>query len=125
MRRRLAVLSLLVTLAGCTHPATTDRSNDADVITAAEIEESHAANAYDAIQKLRGNFLSNRGKVTILTSASPLPTVYVDGIEYGGLDQLRNIPAQQVATIRLYRAWASGKYGPNHPAGIIEVTSKQ
>lgn len=97
------------------------------VILADEIERSRAVTAYDAVSKLRHNFLSDRGRTSILdTSAPRLPNVYLDGMPYGPLASLNNIPAQQVASIRLYRAWeAQYKYGSDNPAGVIEVTTKR
>ena len=55
-----------------------------------------------------------------------MPNVYVDGIPYGPLSSLNNIPAQQILSIRLYRAWeAQYKFGSDNPAGVIEVTTKR
>jgi outer membrane cobalamin receptor len=124
MRRSTVVFTFLA-LAGCAHPRSAEQTQNAELITADEIAESHASSAYDAIVKLRGNFLSNRGKTTILGSASALPVVYIDGTEYGGLNELRNLPAGQVNTIRLYRAWESAKFGSNRTGGVIEVKTKQ
>ena len=123
--RLLTLVATLCVLTGCTHASSAERGTEAAVITADEIAEVHATSAYDAIVKLRGNFLSNRGKTTILGDASPLPVVYVDGTLYGGLGELRNLPAGQISTIRLYRAWESSKFGSNKTGGVIEVITKQ
>jgi hypothetical protein len=100
---------------------------DSQLITEDEIEASRAATAYDAIQKLRANFLSYRGETSLNKSTSnPYPTVYVDGQEFGPLSSLRSIPASQVAMIRLYRSWeATTKFGTGHPGGVIAVTTRQ
>jgi outer membrane cobalamin receptor len=122
---RRTVLTLV--LAACTHPVSkeTGPSQPGDVLTEAEIAQSQAVTAYDAVQKLRANFLSNRGKTTILGDTSPLPVVYLDGIEYGPMASLRNIPASQVSSIRMYRAWeATTKFGMGKTAGVIEVITK-
>ncbi len=123
--RRIAVVMGFVVIAGCTHSTSNDPESPPDTITADQIAESHASTAYDAIVKLRANFLSNRGKTTILGSASALPVVYVDGMLFGGLNELRNIPAFQVNTIRLYRAWEAGKFGSDKTGGVIEIVTKQ
>jgi hypothetical protein len=124
-----ALAAAMVLLVGA---CATSRPSDAgggasELITADEIATSHATNAYEAIAKLRHNFLSNRGKTSLLdTSAPSLPNVYLDGVPYGPLSSLSNIPAGDVLSIRLYRAWeASTKYGTGNPAGVIEVTTKR
>lgn len=113
--------------AGCTTPKveSTDPA-DSHIITREEIEASRTATAYDAIQKLRANFLSYRGETSISKSNShPYPTVYVDGQEFGPISSLRSIPASQVATIRLYRSWeATTKYGTGNMGGVIAVTTR-
>lgn len=77
------------------------------------------------MQKLRANFLSNRGRTTILGSTSSFPVVYLDGVEYGPMTSLRNIPATHVSSIRMYRAWeATTKFGMGKTAGVIEVITK-
>lgn len=123
---------LLIALAGVALACTTPKLESADpadshIITREEIEASHTATAYDAIQKLRANFLSYRGETSISKSNSqPYPTVYVDGQEFGPISSLRSIPASQVATIRLYRSWeATTKYGNGHMGGVIAVTTRQ
>lgn len=127
--RRLA-LSAMVLLAGagaCTHAPPPNESPSSDVILADEIERSHAVNAYEAVAKLRRNFLTDRGPTSIVDESAPrVPNVYVDGMHYGPLASLHNIPAQDIASIRLYRAAeAQYKYGGDNRAGVIEVTTKK
>jgi len=114
--------------AGCTTPKVESTDPvDSHIITREEIEASRTATAYDAIQKLRANFLSYRGETSMSKSNShPYPTVYVDGQEFGPISSLRSIPASQVATIRLYRSWeATTKYGTGNMGGVIAVTTRQ
>lgn len=125
---RVHMLDLVVPLVllGCAphqHPLGTFDSN---LITEDEIVASHANNAYDAIHKLRANFLSSRGKMTFYDEASPMPTVYVDEQRYGDFSLLTTIPAEVIATIRLYRAWdATTRYGMNNMGGVIAITTRQ
>jgi hypothetical protein len=83
--------------------------------------------AYEVIQKLRANFLTYRGETSFDRSKSqPYPTVYIDGQEYGQISSLRNIPASQVATIRLYRSWeATTQFGAGNMGGVIAVTTRR
>jgi hypothetical protein len=97
-----------------------------EVISAEEIQHVNAADAYDAIRKLRGNFLSYRGRTTLAGTSSADPTVYVDDQAYGPVSSLRNIPAAQISLIRLYRSWeAMTKFGPGNMGGVIAVYTKQ
>jgi outer membrane cobalamin receptor len=127
MRRTSFVVMLLAIASACSQdpPAETGASAaSSNFITGQEIEQSQATSAYDAIVKLRGNFLSNRGKTTILGKETPLPNVYMDGLQVGGVETLRNISAKQLGSIRLYRAWESGKFGSGNSGGVIELTSR-
>jgi hypothetical protein len=112
----------------CTAPQVGPRDpGDSRIITQEEIEASRTATAYDAIQKLRANFLSYRGETSFNKNNSrPYPTVYVDGQEFGPISSLRSIPASQVATIRLYRSWeATTSFGTGNMGGVIAVTTRQ
>jgi hypothetical protein len=125
-RSALSVL-VLVAFAACsrsTQPG--QRGRSPQLITAAEIEQSQAVNAYEAVLKLRANFLSNRGPTSIVDRNAPqYPNVYVDGMQFGPLASLRSIPANQIASIRLYRAWeATTKFGTGNAAGVIEIISR-
>ncbi len=94
-------------------------------ITQDEIARSGAISAYDAITKLRGNFLSYRGATSMRQTSSPLPIIYVDGTRFGDVSALKGIPAGQIAHIRLYRAnEAQTKFGDNNMAGVIEVSTR-
>lgn len=118
----------MVALSGCTAPQQhVGSSVDSQIITEDEIEASKAPTAFDAIQKLRANFLSYRGETSLnKKSSQPYPTVYVDGQEFGPIASLRSIPASQVATIRLYRSWeATTKFGSGNMGGVIAITTRQ
>jgi hypothetical protein len=126
-RSRTRLLALWLSLA-CAAPATRPLSGgDPQLITEEEVEASRAPTAYEVIQKLRANFLSYRGETSFNRNDSqPYPTVYLDGQQYGPLGSLRNIPASQVSTIRLYRSWeATTKFGTGNMGGVIAVTTRQ
>jgi len=126
---RLLRISFTTVIVACATPAATSHRDDSrsQLITQDEIEASRAPTAYEVIQKLRANFLTYRGETSFDKSQSqPYPTVYVDGQEYGSVTMLRNIPASQVATIRLYRAWeATTKFGTGNMGGVIAITTRQ
>ena len=82
MRRAVRVLLpvVMMTVLACARASNRPDTGDRDTITEAEIASSSSVNAYEAVQRLRGNFLSNRGKTTILGKSSPMPIVYLDGV---------------------------------------------
>ena len=125
-RTPLAAALLTVALTACVAPSQVQRpTQDRQMITQDEIDATRAANAYDVIHSLRGNFLSQRGETSFSATSSAYPTVYVDGMRFGGVDALRGIPARQVATIRLYRSWdATTRFGTGNMGGVIAITTR-
>jgi len=125
MVRIARVLLLSLALGACTH-AGQKGGRDSNVITEAEIDASGGATAYDVIVKVRSNFLSDRGKTTILGAAPNKPSVFVDGVHYGEIATLRSISARQLTSIRLYRAWeAQQKFGSGFVGGVIELSTRR
>ena len=128
MHARFLAVALSGAVFACSAPRLAPRGGaDSQIITEGEIEASRAPTAYEVIQKLRANFLSYRGETSFDRNKSqPYPTVYVDGQAFGPLSTLRNIPASQVATIRLYRSWeATTTFGTGNMGGVIAITTRQ
>lgn len=129
MPRLLWLVAVIwLTLQACAHaqPSTTGRQHEAHLITEAEIVEANVASAYDAIRKLRANFLTYRGRTNFRGSSASEPRVYVDDQPYGAISSLRTIRAGQVAEIRLYRAWeATTRFGTGNMDGVIAVTTRK
>ena len=125
---RVHMLDIVVPfmLLACTNNrATTGAPYDSNLITEDEIVASHSTSAYDAIHKLRGNFLTLRGVTSLSRTSSPMPTVYLDGQRFGDISILHTIPAEIIATIRLYRSWeATTRYGMNNMGGVIAITTR-
>ncbi len=125
---RYPVVLVAGLLLACTRPSLgPGELSNSQFITEDEITASRASNAYEAIQKLRANFLTYRGETSIDRSRStPYPTVYLDGQEFGPIASLRTLPASEISTIRLYRAWeATTKFGAGNMGGVIAVTTRQ
>ena len=98
----------------------------ANVLTNVEMSAAHAdvATAYDAVERLRPNWLASHGQTSILAEgATEFATVFVDGQPYGDITTLRNIPAYLVNEFRYYNvAEAGGKFGlRGGNSGVIEV----
>ena len=115
-------------------------TSSATFITAEEIERVHVQNGYEAVQKLRPALLRQRqvasanGQGGVSKDAPPVTgtnvaagslIVYVDGTRIGDVDQLREIAATSISTMRYYSpSEAQMKWGSGHPGGVIEVISK-
>ena len=120
----LFVAATMALAASCASVKQRD-SSDRNVITAAEIEAANANTAYDVIVKLHANFLHSRGPNSILLKENKEPTVYLDQVEFGSINSLRNIPASNIAEIRFINGWdAMTKYGSDHVAGVIQIYTR-
>lgn len=128
MRLKFCLLAAGMVLTSCARrEANVPMEYNANIITEAEVIASGAQTAYDVVKKLRSNFVaSTRGRTTINNANSPQePVVFLDEQMFGALNTLKNIPADQVGEIRLYRAWeATTKYGTGFMAGVIAVTTR-
>jgi len=99
---------------------------DNTLITEAMIDSAHAYNAYDAIRRLRPEFLISRGKMTFNPNVPPaLPNVYVDGMYYGDASTLLAITAGAIESIRFFNSSeAQYRFGRGNMAGVIAVLTK-
>ena len=91
------------------------------VLKGNEIRACDVRTAYDAIERLRPQFLRwTRGSEA---GAGQL-AVYIDQMRASGLERLRLIPAASVREIRLLRAdEATLRYGSGNNAGALDVVT--
>ena len=81
----------------------------ANVITRQQIEASYVSTAYDVVRKLQPSWLRQRSRGA--GTADPV-RVYMDGVNRGGVDQLRLMDATTVAEMRyLSSADATTRFG--------------
>ena len=94
----------------------------ANYLTGEEMIAQHASEgtAYDAIARLRPNWLANKG---VATQGPEQPVVFVDGQQFGPPESLRNIQAYHVTDIRYYDITQAGaRFGiRGGTGGVIEV----
>jgi hypothetical protein len=131
MSARLAYLLAAGALVACatTGANPTIARQSASVLTAEEIESAHAdaTTLYDAIARLRPNWLAAKGVTSGYYNAdTQYAMVYLDGQQYGALNTLRNIQAYNVGMIRYYDVTQAGaRFGiKGGSSGVIEVLSK-
>lgn len=101
------------------------RLQDPDVITAPELAQSGAANAYDAIRRLRPEMLRSRGTGALNYFAPRTAVVAVDNTVVGGLEVLRTLDIDHVARIESVSPWQAAKrYGLTFGNGVVLVTQR-
>jgi outer membrane cobalamin receptor len=124
--RSLLVIASLAAVAACGSRSgeQTPRASR-EVITRAQIESMNATDAYDVVQRIRPEFLRQRGASSIQGGAQ-LAVVYVDGVRRGGPTALRQLRASEVEEIRFVSGTdATTRYGTDHGGGAIEVKSRR
>jgi len=126
----LYLIAFAVSLA-CT-PAAVPSSGSpprrATYVTAAEIRDANVemGSAYDAIARLRPNWLTHVTETFTNPPRREFARVFVDGRFYGELESLRNFDASQIADVRFYSAAESGRFGlEGGLSGVIEITTKK
>src|SRR5690606_29460276 len=91
-----------------------------------EIATVAVASAYDAIERLRPEFLRSRGGVSLEDARAALPVVYTDEMRLGGLGLSLSIRASDVRLNRLpTRSIATTRHGTGPPRGVIAVTTRR
>jgi hypothetical protein len=97
-------------------------------LAAAEIRDANVeiGSAYDAIARLRPNWLTHVTETFGNPPTREFARVFVDGRLYGELESLRSFEASQIAGARYYSAAESGKFGlQGGLSGVIEITTKK
>jgi hypothetical protein len=84
-----------------------------------------AGTVYDAVQKLRPNWLSSRGPRSLTDNSPSVANVVVAGQVVGDIQYLYNLRPESVAYLRFWNvADASVRWGMDNPRGVIEVVLK-
>ena len=109
-------------------------SNPRMMITALEVAESSANTAYEAVRSLRPNWLASRRPDLLMDPTcgalervcAPIQVerlkVYLDGHRLGGPENLMEINARNIETIRFFSAAeAVSRWGAGHSQGAILV----
>jgi hypothetical protein len=82
--------------------------------------------AYDAIKRLRPNWLTRETK-SFDPPSNEAPVVFIDGQQFGDLASLRTVDAESIAEIRFYSAAeAGGTFGlQGGLSGVIAISRKK
>ena len=119
-------LVLTVSLGGCASTgATRTRSGSGTTLSKEQLASANSDNLYDAIVKLRPEWLSTRGPVSATDMTLAAVDVYMNGSMLGKVDYLREVRLGDVSEVRFWDAGsASARFGMGHPRGVIEITRK-
>jgi len=122
--RRWAAPALMLLVLGCASPGETTSTSSSRTLTQADLLGTREATLYDAIQRLRPQWLRARG--ANLTGASILPQVYLDGSERGDIFELRQIPVLDVTGVSFMSASdAATRFGTRAgTGGVILVLTR-
>jgi len=97
-----------------------------DVITLEELATVDRGSVYDAVARLRPRWLQSRGAGSVTSPTRELPRAYVDGQSVGDVGALRNVDLRDAQEVRYMNAGdATTRYGTNHTAGAILVTTRR
>lgn len=125
-RRSGRMIMSLWLFAGCANGGIGRPSPSSDLITRQDLAPLHSMSAYQAIARLRPQFLNSRGPSSITLASNNGPSVFVDELYVGGIAVLRDIPISEVERIRYVPAWnATTMYGEGYVSGVIEVTTRR
>jgi hypothetical protein len=123
MRRTVVLAFALAISAGCssaTKGSGSGAQSSSKVITQQEMASVSVQNLYEAIQRLRPDFL--RARSTSAPGPGLYPEVFVDGIRKGSPEFLRTMNVREVAEVRFLSVQdATTRYGMNVPAGVLDV----
>jgi hypothetical protein len=124
--RKLLIFTVgALAVAGCGGMAGAAGGGSSTRITRAQLDEMEVISAFDAIQRLRPNWLQARGAVSI-SGGTAEPRVHIDGSRTSSLDELRTLLTNQVEQIDFMNAAdATTLYGTGYPGGVIEVRTRR
>ena len=121
--RLYASLCILLLLAGCSAAQVgSGTESPRNRLTEAELRGSSAQSVYDAIQRLRPEWLTTRGPTSVTNERGTPASVFIDGQIMGGPEYLRDIRIMDVREVKYWPAsTAAARFGMGHPRGVIEV----
>ncbi len=120
-------LLLALLAAGCVsgNPPQRQTGSSPNLITEEDLSGFAGISAYEAIERLRGQWLRGRSG-TFSAEGRNYPIVFIDGRHWGDVQTLHQIDISQVGAIRFLSASdATTRFGTGYPAGIIEVMTKR
>jgi hypothetical protein len=122
----LSALLLGCIVAGCAGRAHSSSDGARSMsLTQEELAATNSGSLFDAIEKLRPEWLTSRGPTSVTDATPTSPHVYMNGSFLGDVDYLRQVQWTDVSAVRYWEAGpASARFGMGHPRGVIELIRK-
>ena len=121
MKAVLLVTGLLAACAGATRQPGALRGRGV-VLTQEDLAATNSSSLYDALAKLRPEWLTSRGPTSVTDPTPAAAHVFMNGILLGDLSALRDVRVLDVSEVRYWDAGqASARFGMGHPRGVIEL----
>ncbi|MFL5582119.1 MAG: hypothetical protein ACJ8AO_17270 [Gemmatimonadaceae bacterium] len=131
--RFIPQMMVVLTAAACASgsPATSNaphRHTSRTVLTGDEMREARVVNAFEAVERLRPEFMRARGAVPRSPFAQTKPGVFHNGVYLGGLEMLRSFSPLEVVAIRRLSASETtilygSRYGNMEALEVVTSTS--
>jgi len=121
---RGVVFSACVGVLACAQAARTTAgpTTSRHVLLGDEIQAASVATAYQAVARLRPEWLHRRGQMSIRDPSAGAVVVYLDGLREGGATALEAIAAENVLAMEyLDGSEATTRFGTGHAGGAILV----
>jgi hypothetical protein len=128
-RAMVCIIPLLILFlsAGCASTRDGGAVASRELLTAEEIFKTTALNAYEAIQIRRPLFLARAERRALRDADQPdaRPMVYMNGVYFGDVGSLREIPVREIKEIRFMEAIeATRVLGTTNVGGVIMVMTQ-
>ena len=99
-------------------------SQDRNLITKTDLEGMEELTAYEAIRRLKPNWLQYRGQAVLTGADRETLRVYVDRIFFGEAESLSTLTVRNIQEIRfLDPRQATLRFGTGHTVGAIVITT--
>jgi hypothetical protein len=125
---RALSIRLLATcfILGCAGATVGDpASGGRNTLSREQLQATNSEELYAAIAKLRPEWLSSRGPVSVTDPTPTSASVFMDGSLLGRAEYLRDMRVIDVSEVRYWNAGqASARFGMGHPRGVIEIIRK-
>ena len=120
------VVVAVCTLSACARAnSTSTQRSSANMLSAEQLAGTNSSNLFDAIFKLRPDWLNSRGPTSVTDPTPTLASVFMGGSNLGRIDYLRQVGILDVSEVRFWdAARASARFGQGHPRGVIELIRK-
>ena len=122
MRYFVLPLALIVAVAACAStPDTGEQGTRTDELTGAQLAETGAVNAWDAVARLQPDWLASDDRTGAFR-----PVVYFDGERVGQVEYLRSIMVSSIGRIRYVNGYeAERRQGRDHAGGVLYIYSSR